>query len=138
MRILSGLCAAARPTLLGSGKVQVQFREPGKLSNVLAMEPARLAGFGPTSVEGDISRDANRLSINLTLKAPESKLTAQLAGTRTGKDKDFDVEGKFDGSAENGGPVLVALGYRSDRGPRRPRVGDAHGLGAVGRFGHRG
>ncbi len=105
-----GTVAAARPTLLGSGKVQVQFREPGKLSNVLAMEPARLAGFGPTSVEGDISRDANRLSINLTLKAPESKLTAQLAGTRTGKDKDFDVEGKFDGSAENGGPVLVALG----------------------------
>jgi uncharacterized protein involved in outer membrane biogenesis len=105
-----GTVAAARPTLLGSGKVQVQFREPGKLSNVLDMEPARLAGFGPTSVEGDVSRDANRLSLNLTLKAPESKLTAQLAGTRTGKDKDYDVEGKFDGNAENGGPVLVALG----------------------------
>jgi uncharacterized protein involved in outer membrane biogenesis len=127
-----GTVAAARPTLLGSGKVQVQFREPAKLANVVDLEPARLAGFGPSSVEGDISRDSKGLAVNLTLKAPESKLTAQLVGTRTGKDKDVDIEGRFEASAENGRPILVALGVDPTIVPAGPVSATLSATGPLG------
>ena len=117
---IAGTVTAARPRLLGSGKVQVHLREPVKLAGLIDLEPTRLAGFGPASVEGNIGRDGDRLTVDLTLTAPESKLTAQLVGSRRGTGKDADVEGRFEASAENGRPILLALGLNPAAAPSGP------------------
>lgn len=107
---ISGMVTSVRPMLLGSGKVQAQLREPAKLASLFDLEPARLAGFGSVSIEGDIGRDAGRLVLDLTLAAPEPRLIAQLAGSRTGEGKEAAIEGRFEASGENGRPLLLALG----------------------------
>ncbi|HSD34050.1 MAG TPA: AsmA-like C-terminal region-containing protein, partial [Alphaproteobacteria bacterium] len=115
-----GAVAAFRPSLLGSGKVKAELREPAKLAGLLQIEPARLAGFGPVSIEGELGRDGTNLSVDLTLTAAEAGLTAQLAGARAGPGKDASLEGRLELSAENGRPVLLALGIDPTRAPSGP------------------
>ncbi len=115
-----GTVTSARPKLLGSGTVQVQFREPTKLASLIDLDPARLAGFGPVSVAGEVGRDGDRLTADLTLTAPETKLTAHLVGSRTGIGNDAELEGQFEVSAENGRPVVLALGLDPAAAPPGP------------------
>lgn len=117
---IAGTVTSARPKLLGSGKVQVQLREPTKLASLMGLEPARLAALGPVSVEGDIGRDGDRLTADLTLTAPETKLTAHLVGSRTGTGNDAAIDGRFEAAAENGRPVLLALGLDPAAAPPAP------------------
>ena len=133
-----GTVAAARPVLLGSGKVQVQFREPGKLSNVLDMEPARLAGFGPTSLEGDISRDANRLSVNLTLKAPESETDGAACRHPDRERQRLRCRGQVRRLRREWRTSSGCPWDRPDCRTRRTGFGELHRLGTVRRFGSRG
>ncbi len=115
-----GTVTAVRPMLLGSGKVTVDMREPAKLAGLIDLDPARLAGFGSIAVAGDVARESDLLTANLTLTAPESKLTAQLVGSRVGTGSDADIEGRAELTAENGRPVLLALGLNPAAAPAGP------------------
>ncbi|HXV23743.1 MAG TPA: AsmA family protein [Alphaproteobacteria bacterium] len=107
---ISGMVTSVRPMLLGSGTVQAQLREPAKIASLFDLEPARFAGFGPVSIEGEIGRDSSRLVLDLALAAPEPGLNAQLAGSRTGEGQEAAIEGRLEASGDNGRPILLALG----------------------------
>ena len=107
---LTGTLAALRPALRGSGKVQANLRNPARLAPLLDLDPKRLGGLGRVAVAGEIVRDADRLTADLTLSAPDPKLTAAIAGTRTGEGEDAALEARFEATAEKGRPILIALG----------------------------